>query len=1571
MSALLIKYKIILGLALVILSTVILSSLNKFQLDLSPNIEAKATSHIAVPTILNASFFEGNKVITGRIDNFTPRNNELEKYQVITYFTDSTDYTKQANSKKEEIGKTIVQKINLNGVDEYVFELKTPSVEGGFVTAELSYMDNEFSGLSNPVENSTFTVNMTAMTSDAANDGLCDVDLVTPGSQCTLRAASQESNNVAGLDNIYFNIPTTDSGYRDYDDPNTPSSGDGLDGDDYWTISISSGNSVQNFNGEINLDGTTQTTNQGNLNIFGPEIEINGSNTLSTGLDIGSSTGISTVSGLVIKNFINYQVLVDEANFDLFSSYIGTDVKGLNPVTTSGQIGIDYRFMCGKESNLGTSTANGNIISNYRAIQLWSCGAGSGAFELNMKGNKFGIDPTGLIATNPNMTVIETNSNMPTITGEFGGENSNERNLFIGEIYFQNPSDSSLNDLGIYNNYFGADINGDPIGTPGQAQLAIRGLSDLGNDAQFKIGAPGKGNLFQSSGIDFTGTGDIAALIDSNSFSNIQGNGAININQCTDCSDVVIKNNFIGSTSSDPYFNKELIASNTAIRLNTAGNPIIVGNQIIGNQRGIVITRGRPTIGGTELQLDSLCNGTEANCISTNTLLGLISSNTVVSNENTIYTDNDFTGGNGPSGNVNIEQVWQGGFEILSGNSRRTDIANGAFQLPTPVGNRIYSSVLFSSLTSNLVNTSINCSGGESECETTAGNSSGISGKTLAWTASPYYISEYTYNGSGVKTVHGNYKFETNHVASQTFSFDGNSTTHPVISGPSRVLGLYTYQDLGYRWTDNPTADRVTSFGTNQYMEVQMVDANPILNGGNYEIIVDSKTNTDNVSLQGYDDGSGSWSGGGVNGVDGLPNNATSLREAVWVAKSFAQPVTIKFTSGVNPFNPTNTITLQSPNTSNPVVIDGEGKTFNGTGMPEGSSCIEVVDAYNITIKNFVFINCKESAIKISGNSYGIKFEGNTFSNTSSTKIPIDISGGTSDSNNITANDTGDVDTGANNLMNSPVITSVSYIGSQQYTVSGIIDGLLSEAPYTITICESADHASNHGGCTTVRGTTTTSNNNWTSTFTRSGDNGTQTRIFSAYATNSLNSSSEFSANFVFPYSVITPSSPTTGIDDATPLFSWGAITHTLLTNYQIYLDGNLLATIPVGTTTYQYTGTPLTGNHTWQIFGVKSNGGAVGESNIQNFSINTYPLTLTSPVGATLNSLPLFTWEESLDSTVEEYNIYLDGNIIGTVNFGINEFQYSGTPISGIHTWWVEAIRADESISGTSNVQQIDVNLLDISVNSPSSNALVNTQRPIFSWTLLDSEEVDTYEVILNDLVIGTVAPNISSYQPNSDIPEGTYIWQIIAKDVNGFVVGESDEQNLEILIIDSIIGVSISELSSKPIFSWTPINSVFKYQIFLNNQLYAYVSSSSNSYQVINPLQPGTYSLIIKAIREGDVLIAQSESVNFTVSETVVQPQTENVQVNEEIKNSETKPVSNQLPVSFTRPTNNGGNDVAVTPTPNKEEDENILVSDTDNLSNGSIVSTVLICVTLILALFILFIIILRKKRNNEDTK
>jgi CSLREA domain-containing protein len=122
-------------------------------------------------------------------------------------------------------------------------------------------------------------------------------------------------------------------------------------------------------------------------------------------------------------------------------------------------------------------------------------------------------------------------------------------------------------------------------------------------------------------------------------------------------------------------------------------------------------------------------------------------------------------------------------------------------------------------------------------------------------------------------------------------------------------------------------------------------------------------------------------------------------------------------------------------------------------------------------------------------------------------------------------NDPGDTDTGANDLMNYPLITGISYKGNSQYKIDGTLDGRASEAPFTIEICVSNNESSGHGGCTSYVGSTTSSSSNWSTTVTIPGDDGTKGRVFTTTATNANGSTSEFGPNAGYAPASSSPSS--------------------------------------------------------------------------------------------------------------------------------------------------------------------------------------------------------------------------------------------------------------------------------------------------------------------------------------------------------------------------------------------------------------------------------------------------------------
>ncbi len=299
-----------------------------------------------------------------------------------------------------------------------------------------------------PAFAATYTVTKTADT----NDGTCDSD-------CSLREAIVAANANAGADTIEFDIPTSDAGYRDYDNPDTPSSGDSDGGDDYWTIRPTSA-FPDLASGGLTIDGSTQTANQGDTNTYGPEIEIDALNAGDMAASCVSWAGkglfYSTAgsSSFVFKSLVINSVQKGNGiafcgssgiTVSVTQSYIGVDVKGeeAKPNTTGGshqqRYGVGIAFIVTNNNTItigGESSADRNVISGNEGTGI-SFDRGGNSYNpqisVVIKNNYIGTDRTGMQDLGNGFfginlgNVSNTTVNSNLISGNVGG-------IYLGAI---------------------------------------------------------------------------------------------------------------------------------------------------------------------------------------------------------------------------------------------------------------------------------------------------------------------------------------------------------------------------------------------------------------------------------------------------------------------------------------------------------------------------------------------------------------------------------------------------------------------------------------------------------------------------------------------------------------------------------------------------------------------------------------------------------------------------------------------------------------------------------------------------------------------------------------------------------------------------------------------------------------------------------------------------------------------------------------------------------------------------------------------------------------------------------
>lgn len=168
------------------------------------------------------------------------------------------------------------------------------------------------------------------------------------------------TKNVFGspINVIAFNVPSSDSGYT------TEA------GVSFWRIAPASALPDLSSGGFM-IDGSTQTTNQGETNPYGPEIMIDGTNAGNvTATEAGFKITFQNtiIKNLIISNFSGRGVLIMGAGADnnqVVGCYIGTDASG-EAARPNGLSGV--ALSDGADGNIiGGSLMGRNLISGNGA----------------------------------------------------------------------------------------------------------------------------------------------------------------------------------------------------------------------------------------------------------------------------------------------------------------------------------------------------------------------------------------------------------------------------------------------------------------------------------------------------------------------------------------------------------------------------------------------------------------------------------------------------------------------------------------------------------------------------------------------------------------------------------------------------------------------------------------------------------------------------------------------------------------------------------------------------------------------------------------------------------------------------------------------------------------------------------------------------------------------------------------------------------------------------------------------------------------------------------------------------
>lgn len=463
----------------------------------------------------------------------------------------------------------------------------------------------------------TFVVNSTADTADfSAGDGVCDTDDGVGDGPCTLRAAIQEANALAGADTIEFNIAGAG--------PHLITKAS-----DYPAITES-----------VLIDGTTQAGAScssmdlmvGIAGAAGTSLIVNGPDVVIRGLYITQDT-----TGIALNNL--------SADATIECNLIGLNQAGsaLATITRAIDVNGGSGHIIGGGSNTTRNILAGTNSSLGYAIRL------TGGSNITIKSNNLNSDKSGITAlATSGYSVHSTNVTNLTVGGVNNTDTTNacqgDCNLMSGLLYIATGNTG----VAIQGNYVGANASGAAAFGGGSGLLVASTNVLVGgytgsdpNPAAMNLISGGRGIYWTNTangltvvgnyiGTDRTGTSSLpnsqgglrygvcgmngcaisGIIVEYNLISGNTGTGGISFDSSTSG---IVRHNVIGLNATQTAFLPNAWGVLVIGSSNTIEDNVIAGNTIDGisirHSSNLVANNTIYSNGGNGIECINLCAG--------------------------------------------------------------------------------------------------------------------------------------------------------------------------------------------------------------------------------------------------------------------------------------------------------------------------------------------------------------------------------------------------------------------------------------------------------------------------------------------------------------------------------------------------------------------------------------------------------------------------------------------------------------------------------------------------------------------------------------------------------------------------------------------------------------------------------------------------------------------------------------------------------------------------------------------------------------------------------------------------
>ncbi len=370
---------------------------------------------------------------------------------------------------------------------------------------------------------------------------------------------------------------------------------------------------------------------------------------------------------------------------------------------------------------------------------------------------------------------------------------------------------------------------------------------------------------------------------------------------------------------------------------------------------------------------------------------------------------------------------------------------------------------------------------------------------------------------------------------------------------------------------------------------------------------------------------------------------------------------------------------------------------------------------------------------------------------------------------------------------------------------------------------------------------------------------------------------------------VVTVGKPTAPIilrpfavtSDLTPTITWQSSPAT----YRLRVDNTTTGQINVinvgSLTTNSYTPPAnLTPGH--YVATVTATNGS-GTTTSVPYPFEVTRLTLTSPVGATFDTTPVFKWNKLEGSS--RYDIWVNrvqptfkDQVLRHQFVATNSYETQVSLGSGTFTWFVRAFDADGVAGDWSASKTFTIGRATFS----APGAVTMNTKPTFTWTNMGAPR---YELWVNHIggktkIIYQPALTTNSFTPTTPLPNGTFdVWvRPLAFDGEAGLWSLVHRFRMDYRVGPETVSPMGVTTDTTPTFTWKAIDFAANYDLWVNNlttgvaQVIRRTVPAVNraaliTYTPANPMPAGNYRWWVQAVTAAGARGAWSVAKDFLI--------------------------------------------------------------------------------------------------------